>query len=153
LILACEAATNRTAPLARNMIKPTSPCQDDVREMPPRNVTKSPLARRLLGAAVMAVLLAPAAWTRQTCADDWADETSPTDNPETPGPDLYPNKRFEDGVQSMPDLLQSMPALDVLEVLPTGHSPFFAEVVHPSRVSFKRLFSVSPRAPPASPAV
>lgn len=114
---------------------------------------KSPLARRLLGAAVIAVLLAPVAWTKQSCADDWADETSPTDNPETPAPDLYANKRFEDGVQSMPDLIPSTPARDVVEVPPIGHSPFFAETFRPGRASFKQLFSGSPRAPPAFPAV
>jgi len=110
---------------------------------------KGPLARRLLGVALLAALLAPVAWTRQTCADDWADETSPTDNPGTPAPDLYANKRFEDGVQSMPDLRPSTPALDVEEVRPVGHSVFFTEAARPSRVSFDRLFSDSPRAPPA----
>jgi hypothetical protein len=114
---------------------------------------KGPLVRRLIGAAVIAVFLAPVAWTKKSCADDWADETSPTDNPETPAPDLYANKRFEDGVQSMPDLIPSTPARDVVEVLPTGHSPFFAETFRPGRVSFKQLFSGSPRAPPAFPAV
>ena len=114
---------------------------------------KSPLARRALGAVVIAVFLAPAAWIKQTCEDEWADETSPADNPGTPAPDLYANKRFEDGVQSMPDLIPSTPARDVVEVLPTGHSRFFAEAVRPGRVSFKRLFSGSPRAPPALPAV
>ncbi len=112
-----------------------------------------PLARRLLGAAVIAVFLAPVAWTKETCADDWADEASPTDNPETPVPDLCANKRFEDGVQSMPDRIPSTPARDVVEVLPIGHSPFFAEALRPGRVSFKELFSGSPRAPPAFPAV
>ena len=102
---------------------------------------------------MIAVLLGPVAWTKQSCADDWADETSPTDNPETPTPDLYANKRFEDGVQSMPDLTPSTPALDVVEVLPTAHSPFFDEALRPARVSFKQLFSGSPRAPPAIPAV
>ena len=114
---------------------------------------KSPLARRALGAVVIAVFLAPAAWIKQTCEDEWADETSPADNPGTPAPDLYANKRFEDGVQSMPDLIPSTPARDVVEVLPTGHSRFFAEAVRPGRVSFKRLFSGSPRAPPAFSAV
>ena len=114
---------------------------------------KGPLARRLVGAAVLAALLAPAAWTRQTCADDWADETSPTDNPGTAAPDLYANKRFEDGVQSMPDLIPSTPARDVVEVLQTGHGLFFAEAIRPGRVSFERLFSGSPRAPPAFQAV
>jgi hypothetical protein len=114
---------------------------------------KRPSARCLLGAAVIAVFLAPVAWTKQTCADDWADETSPTDNPGTPAPDLYANKRFEDGVQSMPDRIPSTPARDVVEVLPIGHSPFFAEALRPGHVSFKELFSGSPRAPPAFPAV
>jgi hypothetical protein len=114
---------------------------------------KSPLARRLLGAAVIAVLLAPAAWTRQSCADDWADETSPTDNPETPAPDLYANKRFEDGVSSMPDLVPSTPAKDVVEVLPAGHRPFFAEALRPGRACFRQPFSGSPRAPPFVPAL
>ena len=114
---------------------------------------KSPLARRLLGAAVIAVLLAPTAWTKQSCADDWADETSPTDNPDTPAPDLYANKRLEDRVQSMPDLTPSTPAKDVVEVLPTGHSPFFAEALHPGRTSFKQPVSGSPRAPPSLSAV
>jgi hypothetical protein len=114
---------------------------------------KSPRARRLLGAAVIAVFLAPVAWTKQSCADDWADETSPTDNPETPAPDLYANKRLEDGVQSMPDLTPSTPAKDVVEVLPTGHSPFFAEALRPGRASFKQPFSGSPRAPPSFPAI
>jgi hypothetical protein len=114
---------------------------------------KGPLARRLLGAAMIAVFTAPVAWTKQSCADDWADETSPTDNPGTPAPDLYANKRFEDGVQSMPDLIPSTPARENVGVLPTGHSPFFAEALRPGRVSFKELFSGSPRAPPAFPAV
>lgn len=114
---------------------------------------RSPLARRLLGAAVIAVFLAPMAWTRQSCADDWADETSPTDNPETPAPDLYANKRLEDGVQSMPDLTPSTPAKDVVEVLPTGHSPFFTEALHPGRASLKQPCSGSPRAPPSFPAI
>jgi hypothetical protein len=114
---------------------------------------KSPLARRLLGAAVITVFLAPVAWTRQSCADDWADETSPADNPETPAPDLYANKRFEDGVQWMPDLIPSTPARDVVEVLPTGHSPFYAEAFRAGRVSFKQIFSCSPRSPPAFSAV
>jgi hypothetical protein len=114
---------------------------------------KSSLARRLLGAAVIAVFLAPMAWTKQSCADDWADETSPTDNPETPAPDLYANKRLEDGVQSMPDLTPSTPAKDVVEVLPTGRSPFFAEALRPARASFKQPFSGSPRAPPSFPAI
>lgn len=109
----------------------------------------SPRARRLLGAVVIAALVAPAAWAEQIWADDWADETCPTDNPETPTPDLCPNKRFEDGVQSMPDLNPSTPARDAVEVLPTGHSLFFAEVLDPGRVFFTRLFSGSPRAPPA----
>jgi hypothetical protein len=114
---------------------------------------KSPLARRALGAVVIAVFLAPAAWTKQTCEDDWADETSPADNPGTPAPDLYANKRFEDGVQSMPDLSPSTPALDAEEVLPTGQTLFFAEAIRPGRVFFEWLFSGSPRAPPALPAV
>jgi hypothetical protein len=114
---------------------------------------KRPLARRLLGVAVIAIVLAPLAWTKQSCADDWADETSPTDDPGTPAPDLYANKRFEDGVQSMPNLIPSTPARNVVEVLPTGHSLFFAEALRPGRVSFKELFSGSPRAPPAFPAV
>jgi hypothetical protein len=121
--------------------------------MPPVFVMKNPFAHRLLGAAVIAVLLAPAAWMKQTCADDWADETSPTDNPATPGPDVYANKRFEDGVQSMPDLVQSTPALAVLSALATTHVSFFAESVRPGHVSSERLFSGSPRAPPAFPAV
>lgn len=102
---------------------------------------------------MLAALLAPVAWTRQVCADDWADETCPTDNPETPTPDFCPNKRFEDGVQSMPDLYPSTPALDAEEVLPTGHTLFFAVAIRPGRVLFERLFSGSPRAPPAFPAV
>jgi hypothetical protein len=110
---------------------------------------KRPQARRLLGAAMIAVFLAPVAWTRQICQDDWADETSPTDDPGTPAPDLYANKRVEDGVQSMPDLRPSTPARDVIEVLPTGHSLFFAHVLCPGRVFFTRFFSGSPRAPPA----
>ena len=114
---------------------------------------KSPRARRLLGAAMVAVLLSPVAWTRQICEDDWADETSPVDDPRTPAPDLYANKRFEDGVLSMPDLVRSTPARDVIEVLPTGHERFFAEVLYPGRVFFTPVFSGSPRAPPASPAV
>ncbi|MGZ6970901.1 MAG: hypothetical protein ACXVID_04495 [Thermoanaerobaculia bacterium] len=114
---------------------------------------KRPLARRLLGAAVIGVLLAPVAWTKETCADDWADEASPNDNSETPVPDLCANKRFEDGVQSMPDVIPSTPARDVVEVLPIGHSPFFAEALRPGRVSFIELFSGSPRAPPAFPAI
>lgn len=112
----------------------------------------SRLARRFLGVAVIAVLLAPAAWTKQTCADDWADATSPTDDPATPAPDLYANKRFEDGVQSMPDLNPSTPARGVVEVLPTGRSLFFAAALRAGRVFFIRLFSGSPRAPPAFPA-
>ncbi|MFI5182449.1 MAG: hypothetical protein ACHQPI_13770 [Thermoanaerobaculia bacterium] len=112
---------------------------------------KNPLACRLLGAAVVAVLLAPAVWTKQTCAEDWADETSSTDNPGTAAPDLYANKRFEDGVQSMPDLIPSTPARDLVEVLPAGHSLFFAEAIRPGRVSFERLFFGSPRAPPTFP--
>ena len=112
---------------------------------------KGPLARRLLGVALLAALLAPVAWTRQTCADDWADETSPTDNPGTPAPDLYANKRFEDGVTAMPDLSPSTPARDVVEIVPTGHSRFFSETLNPQRTSFDRLFSGSPRAPPPFP--
>src|ERR1017187_3424726 len=112
---------------------------------------KGPLARRALGAVVIAVFLAPAAWTKQTCEDDWADETSPADNPGTPAPDLYANKRFEDGVQSMPDLSPSTPALDAEEVLPTGQTLFFAEAIRPGRVFFEWLFSGSPRAPPPLP--
>lgn len=99
---------------------------------------------------MVGILLAPAAWMQETCADDWADETSPTDNPATPGPDVYANRRFDDGVQSMPDLVQSTPAMDVLEVLPTGHVPFFAHAVRPDRLSCERFFSGSPRAPPVS---
>jgi hypothetical protein len=114
---------------------------------------KRPLARRLLGAAVIAVFLAPVAWTTQTCADDWADETSPTDNPGTPAPDLYANKRFEDGVQSLPDPIPSTPARDDIGVLPTGHSLFFAAALRPGRVSFEELFSGSPRAPPSFSAI
>ena len=102
---------------------------------------------------MIAVVLAPVAWTRLICEDDWADETCPFDNPETPTQDLCANKRFEDGVQSMPDLVKSTPARDVVEVLATGHSLSFAEAVHPDRTSFDRLFSGSPRAPPAFPAV
>jgi hypothetical protein len=120
--------------------------------IPPRHKMKSPLARRLLGAALIGVLLAPVAWTKLVCMDDWADETCPSDNPETPTPDLCANKRFEDGVQSMPDLNPSTPAGDVIEVLPTGHNAFFAEAPDPGRVLFTRLFSGSPRAPPALPA-
>jgi hypothetical protein len=114
---------------------------------------KSPRARLFLGGALIAVFLAPLAWTKQSCADDWADETSPTDNPETPAPDLYTNKRFEDGVQSMPDRVPSTAAQDVGEVLPAQHRPFFVEAFRPGRVSFKQLFSGSPRAPPAFGAV
>jgi hypothetical protein len=102
---------------------------------------------------MIAVLLAPVAWTKLTCEDDWADETCPTDNPETPTPDLCANKRFEDGVQSMPDLVQATPAQDVIEVLPTRNSRFFAEVRCPGPVLFTRLFSGSPRAPPVLSAV
>jgi hypothetical protein len=53
----------------------------------------------------------------------------------------------------MPDLNPSTPARDVVEVLPTGHSLFFAETVRPGRVPFERLFSGSPRAPPGCHAV
>lgn len=113
---------------------------------------KGPRARRLFGAAVIAVLLAPVAWTRQSFADDWADEAAPTDNPETPAPDLYANKRFEDGVQSMPDASPSTPAQDFVEVLPTGHRPSFAAFLRPNRSAFRRAFSGSPRAPPSLPA-
>lgn len=114
---------------------------------------KHALGRHLLGAFTIAVLLAPVAWTRQTCADDWADETSPTDNPETPGPDLYGNKRFEDGVQSMPDFNQSTAALRVAENLSIEGTSFFAESVPPNLAPFQGLFSGSPRAPPAFLAV
>jgi hypothetical protein len=110
---------------------------------------KRPRARRLVGAATVVVLLLPVAWTKQICDDDWADVTSPVDNPQTPAPDLYANKRFEDGVQSMPDLRPSTPAQDVVEILPTGHDPFFAETLRPDCVFFTQIFSDSPRAPPA----
>ena len=110
---------------------------------------KSPHAHCLLSAALIAVLLSPVAWTKQICADDWADETSPVDDPGTPAPDLYANKRYEDGVQSMPDLIQSTPAPNVVEVLPVGYSSSSAEGAPPGRVFFTRFISGTPRAPPA----
>lgn len=114
---------------------------------------KGSRARRLLGAAVIAVFLAPVAWTKESCADDWADETAPTDNPETSAPDLYANKRVEDGVQSMPDAIPSTPAQDFVEVLPTAHRPLFAEALRPNDCAFRQAISGSPRAPPSLPAL
>ena len=55
---------------------------------------KSTPTRRLAAFLLLAAVLAPVAWTAPTWADDWADLTSPTDNPDTPGPDLYNNKRY-----------------------------------------------------------
>ena len=66
-------------------------------------------AKRFVAASLLAAVLAPAAWTAPIWADDWADLTSPTDNPATPGPDLYNNKRYEDDVQTMPDLVPMRP--------------------------------------------
>ena len=66
---------------------------------------KASTLRRRAAVLILAAVLAPVAWTCSTWADDWADLTSPTDDPDTTGPDLYSNKRFEDGVQSMPDLI------------------------------------------------
>ena len=111
------------------------------------------LARRLLGAAVIAVLLGPVAWTRQTCADDWADETGPTDNPRTPGPDVYPNKRVEDGVVSMPNLMQSAPALAPVELVLVPTAALFVESDGSHLVEVVLDLAGAPRAPPApSPA-
>lgn len=113
---------------------------------------RSRLAHRLLGAAVIAVLLGPVAWTRQTCADDWADETGPTDNPRTPGPDVYPNKRVEDGVVSMPNLLQSAPALAQFELVLGPTAALFVESDGSHLVELVLNLASAPRAPPASSA-
>ena len=90
---------------------------------------KTPPSRRLAALLLAAAVLAPVAWTGPTWADDWADLTSPTDNPDTPGPDLYNNKRYEDGVQSMPDLV-AMQLAPLAEALPLpvedGAAPEFA---------------------------
>jgi len=81
---------------------------------------------RAFASFLLAAVLAPVAWTASTWADDWADLTSPTDNPGTPGPDLYNNKRYEDAVQPMPDLVpaQLAPLAEALPVpVPEGSAP------------------------------
>ena len=80
--------------------------------------------KRLFASCVVAVVLAPAAWTAPTWADDWAELTAPTDDPATPGPDLYNNKRYEDGVQSMPDLVpMRLPPLAEALPAPVSEGP------------------------------
>ncbi len=105
--------------------------------------------RKLLVALVLGALLAPLPYTRATWADDWADETAPTDNPRTPGPDVYPNKRFEDGVVSMPDLIQTSVALPAIELVPNASIARLVEPLPPSFSEPLLDLSGQPRAPPA----
>ena len=104
--------------------------------------------KRLFGSSVLAAVLAPSAWTGPTWADEWADLTSPTDNPGTPGPDLYNNKRYEDAVQPMPDLVPAQlgPLAEALPApVPEGSAPDLAAAAPPPPV----LCSSACRGPPA----
>ncbi len=105
--------------------------------------------RKLLVALLLGALLAPLPFTKATWADDWADETAPTDNPRTPGPDLYPNKRIEDGVVSMPDLIQTSVALPAFELVPAASAVRLVEPIAPSFSEPLLDLSGQPRAPPA----
>jgi hypothetical protein len=103
---------------------------------------------RFLAASLLVALLAPAAWTESTSADDWADLTSPSDDPATPGPDLYNNKRYEDGVQPMPDLVP-MRLPPPGEALPTPVSEGHASDTAPVAAQPPALRSSTCRGPPA----
>ena len=110
------------------------------------------IPKHLAVALVLAALLAPLPFTKATWADDWADETAPTDNPRTPGPDLYPNKRIEDGVVSMPDLVPGAPALSLADASPAESVSIAAEPARPASPAEVRNLSGAPRAPPAASA-
>ena len=105
--------------------------------------------KRLFASGVLAAALAPSAWTGPTWADDWADLTSPTDNPATPGPDLYNNKRHEDGVQPMPDLvpMRLPPPAEALPVPVLGGS---APEIASAPAQPSALYVSACRGPPAS---
>ena len=105
--------------------------------------------KRFLTSGVLAAVLAPSAWMGPTWADDWADLTSPTDDPATPGPDLYDNKRYDDGVQPMPDLVPTRlpPPAEALPVpVPGGSAPEVAAALARPSV----LYVSACRGPPAS---
>ncbi len=103
---------------------------------------------RLTVSVLLAAFVAPIPFTQATWADDWADETAPTDNPRTPGPDLYPNKRIEDGVVSMPNLIQTSLALPAFELLPAEAASFPPVPVRPAFPEPLLDLSGQPRAPP-----
>ncbi|MFI5180121.1 MAG: hypothetical protein ACHQPI_01875 [Thermoanaerobaculia bacterium] len=112
----------------------------------------SQFVRRFLVSLLLGALLAPVPFTRLTWADDWADETAPTDNPQTPGPDVYPNKRIEDGVVSMPNLIQISIALPALELIPTSSDLRPLEPIRPAFTERLLDSSRQSRAPPESSA-
>jgi hypothetical protein len=116
-----------------------------------RSTRKMLVARlkRLLASGVLAAVLAPSAWTGPAWADDWADLTSPTDNPATPGPDLYNNKRYEDGVQSMPDLVP-MPLPPPAEALPVPLLGGSASEIAAAPARPSALYVSACRGPPAA---
>ena len=105
--------------------------------------------QRFLAACFVAALLAPVLWTAQTWADDWADLTAPTDNPETPGPDLYSNKRYEDDVQTMPDPVP-MRLAPLVEALPLPASGETAPYLPAAPAERPVLCSSACRGPPRS---
>jgi hypothetical protein len=46
------------------------------------------LLRKIQVLALLGALLAPVAWSGPIGADDFTDDVGPSDNPDTPGPDV-----------------------------------------------------------------
>ena len=108
------------------------------------------LLRKIPVLALLGALLAPVAWSGPIWADDFTDDVAPTDNPDTPGPDVYANWKVDIGVLSMPNLVVTAPAMSATPVLSTGPASVETRAVEPDLDALSAPSTRSSRAPPAA---
>ncbi len=103
--------------------------------------------RAAVGAALALALLMPALRARAVMADQFADATSPVDNPKTPGPDLYAGRNF-DLIPDMPDPV-AMVAVSEPEPLPEPLPSSVSSSVEPARAACPAPRDTPARGPPS----
>ena len=104
--------------------------------------------RKIPVLALLGALLAPVAWSGPIWADDFTDDVSPSDNPDTPGPDLYANWKVDIGIVSMPNLVTTAPAVSGKAVISSGPISVEARAFEPDLSALSSPPSRSSRAPP-----